>query len=525
MQAPNKLLHQALVATAKSHGSKSAVIVDEKSYSFNELDSLSDGLSRFLNDSEVRRGDRVIVCQGNRVETIVAFWGILKSGGVICNIGVDTSSDNLNYIIADSQATALITTSEKLKEISPESLQILTKIVLLDGAGDYPYADTWERATSGKEQSTRMVNIIDVDLAAIVYTSGSTGKPKGVMLTHRNMCAALDSLNSYLDYKSSDTVLCSLPLSFDYGLYQMIMCVSRGATLILEKEFTWPIFLIKKIRCHQVTIIPFVPTMLMLLHEYAHRRGSVFPAVRMVTNTGAALKTQHIEQMKTLFPNAEIFSMYGLTECKRCTYLPPEQLGKRPESIGIAIPNTELWLIDDEGNRIAEPHRVGQLVIRGSTVMAGYWRNPKATSERLKPGPVPNELVLHTGDLCSLDEDGYLYFKGRMDHVIKSRGIKVSPVQIESYLYGLPGVEAASVVGIEHQTAGGLLWAFVKPAEGVLLNTSDLLAQCRSDLEPYQVPHEIRVITSFPRTPNGKFDVLYLKRLAEQELQSIPIAA
>jgi len=144
MQAPNKLLHQALVATAKSHGSKSAVIVDEKSYSFNELDSLSDSLSRFLNGSEVKRGDRVIVCLGNRVETIVAFWGILKSGGVVCNIGVDTSSDNLNYIIADSQATVLITTSEKLKEISPESLQILAKIVLLDGADDYPYADTWE---------------------------------------------------------------------------------------------------------------------------------------------------------------------------------------------------------------------------------------------------------------------------------------------------------------------------------------------------------------------------------------------
>jgi amino acid adenylation domain-containing protein len=521
------LLHHALAKTTENCPEKVAVQTEENHYSYRQIDGMSDRLAAALQSKGVLRGDRIVICLGNRVETIVAFWGVLKAGCVVCNIGNDTSPANFRYILENSQATVLMTTADKFGDILADTPAPapLKAVFLLDGTIESPRVHFMEATLSRDQQLICAPGTIDTDLAAIIYTSGSTGKPKGVMLTHRNMRAALASLNGYLNYNQSDNILCSLPLSFDYGLYQMIMSVSRGATLVLEKEFTWPVFLIKTIRRHRITVIPFVPTMLMLLHQYAQRRGVLFPDVRMVTNTGAALKPQHIEQMKALFPSARIFSMYGLTECKRCTYLPPEELDAKPGSVGVAIPNTELWLIDDEGSRIAEPHRVGQLVIRGSTVMAGYWRDPEATAKRLKPGPVAGEYVLHTGDLGSLDEDGYLYFRGRMDHVIKSRGIKVSPNELENFLYGISGVESAAVIGLEDEAAGGVLWAFLKCADDAKLGEQEVLERCLRGLEPHQVPHTIRIIDSFPRTPNGKFDMIQLRQISESGLRAGNAAA
>lgn len=518
MQMCNVLLHHTLPYVAQQYAEKVAVVENGISHSYGKIDELSSRLSGYLQAQGLHRGDRVVLCLGNKVETIIAFWGVLKAGYVVCNVGLDTTADKLNYIIDNSQASILITNDQKFQDVSVASKSILFKSVVVTNSVVNPDVDSWELATSYNEVEYLNNNILDIDLAAIVYTSGSTGTPKGVMLTHRNMCAALDSLNTYLGYQESDHILCSLPLSFDYGLYQMIMSMSKGATLFLEQELTWPLFLIKKIKQHKITVIPFVPTMLSLLYEYSHRSGVIFPDVRIVTNTGAALKSHHIQQMKLLFPNAEIFSMYGLTECKRCTYLPPDQIDKKPDSVGIAIPNTEMWLVDSHGNKINKPNQIGELVIRGATVMVGYWRDTKATQEKLKPGPLPNEYVLHTGDLGLIDEDGYLYFRGRTDHVIKSRGMKVSPVEIENYFYSLPNIESAAVVGIEDENLGGTLHAFIQIADNENINELELLGKCRNDLEPHQVPNTIRFLNSFPRTPNGKFDLIHLKQIIESEL-------
>ncbi|MCJ8162941.1 class I adenylate-forming enzyme family protein [Acinetobacter zhairhuonensis] len=520
MQPCNVLLHHILPYITRKCADKAAVVENGHSHSYGKIDELSSRLSYYLQALGLNRGDRVLLCLGNKVETIIAFWAVLKAGYVVCNVGLDTSADKLNYIIDNSQASVLITNDQKFKDVSVESKSILFKSVVVGNLVANPLVDSWELATSYNDVEWKNNNILDVDLATIVYTSGSTGMPKGVMLTHRNMCAALDSLNTYLGYKESDHILCSLPLSFDYGLYQMIMSISKGATLFLEQEFTWPLFLIKKIKQQQITVIPFVPTMLSLLYEHSHRSGVTFPDVRIVTNTGAALKSHHIEQMKALFPSASIFSMYGLTECKRCTYLPPDQINNKPDSVGIAIPNTEMWLVDSSGNKITKPNQVGELVIRGSTVMAGYWRNIEATQKKLKPGPLPNEYVLHTGDLGLIDEEGYLYFRGRTDHVIKSRGMKVSPVEIENYLYSLPNIVSAAVVGVDDESLGGTLHAFIQISDESVINEYQLLEKCRIDLEPHQVPHTIRFLTSFPRTPNGKFDLIQLKQMVGVELAS-----
>ncbi|MDN7142471.1 acyl--CoA ligase [Pseudomonas sp. JQ170] len=516
MKASEVLLQDVLETRNGLHPDKAAIIYADETYTYAQLDEASARLAAGLQVNGLRRQERVVLCLGNRVETVCAFWGVLKAGGVVVNVGLETHADSLDYIVRDAEASVLITTSEKMTSLRADTAQLshLKLIVLLDGEAGSTQVQTFEGLLGQGAGVPLPSGNLDLDLAAIIYTSGSTGMPKGVMLTHRNMLAALSSLHTYLGYNETDNVLCSLPLSFDYGLYQMIMAMSAGATLVLEKEFTWPIFLIKKIRQYQVTVIPFVPTMLVLLHEYARKREAIFPDVRMVTNTGAALKAPHIAQMKALFPQAQIYSMYGLTECKRCTYLPPEDIDSKPGSVGIAIPNTELWLVDEDDQLIDEPHQVGQLVIRGATVMAGYWRNPAATALKLKPGRYPGESVLYTGDYCSLDEDGYLYFQGRMDQMIKSRGMKVSPSEVEGYLYAIEGIEAAAVVGVDHAAVGEGLWAFVTLAQGAQLTVAQVLERCRQGLDAHKVPLSITIESSLPRTANGKFDLQQLHRMA-----------
>jgi amino acid adenylation domain-containing protein len=495
---------------------------NDRPYTFLDIHTLSDRLAAGLQRLGVHRGDRVVACLGNRVESIVAFWAVLKAGGVVVNISVDVPPGTLSYILKDSEASILIATDKNLEELggSINGFPFIKSTICVGGNVSDTSSSSYEDIVNQENVELSPIRVIDQDLAAIIYTSGSTGDPKGVMMTHKNMLAALTSLNAYLGYQETDIVLCSLPLSFDYGLYQMLMSIKSGATLILEKEFTWPIFLIKKINQYQITIIPFVPTMLVLLHEYANKSGMKFPSLRVVTNTGAALKKVHIEMIKSLFPKALIYSMYGLTECKRCTYLPPSDIDSKPESIGIAIPNTEFWLVDDEGNRINEPDTVGELVIRGSTVMAGYWKKPEATAKRLKKGPVSEEKVLYTGDYCSMDEDGYLYFQGRVDSVIKSRGMKVSPVEVEKYLYSMQGIEAAVVVGVSDDERGEALFGFVQFTPEGHISSSKILEMCRDNLEAYKVPKYISIVKNLPRTGNGKFDVLALGAIANRETYS-----
>ncbi|MBN8921274.1 MAG: AMP-binding protein, partial [Rhizobiales bacterium] len=281
----------------------------------------------------------------------------------------------------------------------------------------------------------------------LVYTSGSTGFPKGVMMTHQNVVAAATSITTYLENSEDDIILNVLPVSFDYGLYQVLMAMKVGATLVLEKSFAFPQVIFERMRAERVTGFPLVPTMAALILQMKEVRADSFPDLRYITNTAAALPPAHIQRLQELFPGARLYSMYGLTECKRCTYLPPEELRRRPASVGIAIPGTEAYVVDDAGER-AKPGETGELVIRGAHVMKGYWENAEATDKALKAGPFPWEKVLHTGDLFRTDEDGFLYFVGRKDDIIKTRGEKVSPKEVENVLYSLPGISEAAVIGV-----------------------------------------------------------------------------
>jgi acyl-CoA synthetase (AMP-forming)/AMP-acid ligase II len=234
-------------------------------------------------------------------------------------------------------------------------------------------------------------------------------------------------------------------------------------------------------------------------------------SLRMITNTAAALSETHIQRLRGLFPQAKLFSMYGLTECKRVTYLPPEQLDIRPTSVGRGMPNEEVWLVDDEGRRLPNGS-TGELVIRGSHVMRGYWERPDETARRLKPGPLPGEMVLYSGDLFRTDEEGWLYFVARRDDIIKTRGEKVSPREVENAIQSLPGVLEVAVIGVDDELLGQAIKAFITLEPGVHVTDRDVKQHCLTRLEAFMAPKYIQFVDALPKTDTGKIKKTGLAR-------------
>lgn len=507
------LLHDFLLESAQRLPDKIALVCRAERLTYREIDARSNALAHTLIRSGVQRGDRVMVFADNTAETAIAFWAVLKANAIVSVVNPLTKADKLAYVLNDCRAAALISDAHLAPAITDavrQTSHLHTLIVSGDiGATaladlDGPTLMTWAAALEGGDRSTPPPRrCIDLDLAAIVYTSGSTGEPKGVMLTHRNMLTAAASISTYLEIQDDDVILCVLPLAFDYGLYQMIMAFRAGARLVLERSFTYPAQVLKVVVDEGVTGFPGVPTIFAIMAGLKNLGDYDFSGIRFVTNTAAALPEKHIEMLKVWFPRAKIFSMYGLTECKRCTYLPPADIERKPTSVGIAIPNTELWIVDEHDNRVP-PGEVGELVIRGATVMKGYWEKPAATAKRLRPGPVPGEQVLYTGDYCRLDEDGYLYFVGRMDDIIKSRGEKVAPREIEMVLTNVPGVKEVAVIGVDDDVLGQAAKAFVVLDEGATLTERELRRECQQRLESYMVPKYIELIDHLPTTTSGK---------------------
>jgi amino acid adenylation domain-containing protein len=505
------LLHDFLIESAKRLPDKVALVCQGKRYSYAELDRQSNALARALARRGVARGDRVVLFLDNTLQAVVGFWAVLKANAVVSIVNPLTKADKLAYLLNDCRATAFVTDSH-IASVFLEACSKTTHLrsVVISGEFDakrfasLPGCEAWEEALANEDGSSPPERrAIDVDLASIIYTSGSTGDPKGVMLTHRNMLTAATSISTYLENVEDDVILGVLPLSFDYGLYQMIMAFRMGARLVLERSFTYPAQVLKVVVGEGVTGFPGVPTIFAILAEMKTLRDYDFSKIRYVSNTAAALPVKHILMLRELFPQAKVFSMYGLTECKRCTYLPPADIDRKPTSVGIAIPNTELWIVDENDNKLG-PGEVGQLVIRGATVMRGYWEKPEATAKKLRPGPLPGEVVLYTGDFCRLDDDGYLYFVGRMDDIIKSRGEKVAPKEVESALMNISGLKEAAVIGVDDEILGQAVKAFVVLEAGVTMTEKDVIRECQKRLENFMVPKIVEFVPDLPKTTTGK---------------------
>lgn len=504
------LLHDYLTHSASRLGDKVALVCGNQRVTYGDLDMRSNAIAHHLTDAGIARGDRVVVFADNTVEAVIAFWAVLKANAVVCIVNPLTKSDKLDYLLNDCRPTALIT-DKHLHSIFREPARNCPSLRRMIVSGpiehsdlqELPHAVRWDAAVAAAGSTPPWRRCIDIDLAAIIYTSGSTGEPKGVMLTHRNMIAACASISSYLALAEDEVILNVLPLAFDYGLYQMIMAFGAGARLVLERSFAFPAQILGLIKQERVTGFPGVPTIFAALGELRSLRDQDFSSIRYVTNTAAALPLKHILLLQELFSGARIYSMYGLTECKRCTYLPPEDLERKPSSVGIAIPNTEMWIVDEHDRRVG-PGIVGQLVIRGATVMKGYWGKPEATARKLKPGPLPGEQVLYTGDYCRMDAEGYLYFVGRGDEIIKSRGEKIAPKEVENVLMNIAGVREAAVIGVPDELLGQAVKAFVVMEQGSMIGEKQLQKECQRRLENFMVPKSIVIVPSLPMTDTGK---------------------
>ena len=520
------LVHDFLINSSKRLSNKIALICGPRQISYGQINKISNRIAHKLIAMGVERGDRVIIFTGNSIEMAIAFWAVLKANAVVSIVNPTTKSEKLAYLLNDIQAKILITDAGLNKIFSTacrearhlKGLLLCSDTTAADMA-DFPSWVSWQsaiRETKLRHNADVPPNrkCIDIDLAAIIYTSGSTGEPKGVMLTHRNMIAAASSIGSYLEMTESDVILNVFPFSFDYGLYQMILCFKAGARLVLEESFAYPAEPLKRISEEKVTGFPGVPSVFSMMENTRDISKFDFSSVRFVTNTAAALSLKNIRFLRKTFPSARIYSMYGLTECKRCSYLPPEDLEKKPMSVGIPIPNTEFWVEDDEGRRLG-PNEVGILVVRGATVMKGYWEKPEETAKKLRPGPIPGEHVLHTGDLCRIDEDGYLYFVGRTDDIIKTRGEKVAPKEIENVIHDIPGVREVAVIGVEDEILGQAIKAYVTLEEGCELTERDILAHCAGRLENYMHPKFVELRAELPKTSSGKIKKTVLAEPSE----------
>ncbi|HEY8369391.1 MAG TPA: AMP-binding protein [Thermodesulfobacteriota bacterium] len=512
------LVDDFLARSAERFPEKVALVADGRRLTYAELDLAADRFARGLRARGLERGDRVAVYLENTPEAVVALFGALRADGVFMVINPTTKPDKLAFILDDAEARVLVTDGPKLEAARERLASVpgLSAVVVTGPVGSsldgLPVTSFEELIESAQGRGSPVRRSIDIDLAALIYTSGSTGSPKGVMMTHLNIVTAARSITTYLRNTPDDVILNVLPLSFDYGLYQVLMAFLVGATVVLERGFAYPRVLIQRLIDERVTGLPIVPTISAILLKMDLGRYHL-PALRYITNTAAAWPTRHILELRRAFPQAELFSMYGLTECKRVSYLPPSELDTRPDSVGIPIPNTEAYVVDEAGSRVP-PGTVGELVVRGAHVMKGYWRRPAETEAALAPGPLPGERVLRTGDLFRTDADGYLYFVGRKDDIIKTRGEKVSPREVENVLHDLDGISEAAVIGVPDPVLGERIKAVVTLKDGARLTERDIQRHCRARLEDFMVPQVIEIRESLPRTSTGKVDKRELRAAA-----------
>jgi long-chain acyl-CoA synthetase len=498
------LVNHFLEYSAYRRPDKVALIHQGERFTYGQINVMADRLALALRESGVERGDRIAVFMDNSTEAVVSLFGIMKADAAFMMINHTTKCEKLEYILNNSRAKILITQGGRAEIIAKINCPSL-KTVIATGPRDslsstLSYDDIVNSNISAGPLRT---SCIDLDIASIVYTSGSTGNPKGVTLSHLNMVSAAHSITTYLENSEDDIILNTLPLTFDYGLYQILMGFRIGGTVVLEKSFTYPAQVLKTMVEEKVTGFPGVPTIFAMLLQMKDIEKYDFSSLRYITNTAAALPVSHIRRLRELVPQARLYSMYGLTECKRVSYLPPEELDRRPTSVGKGMPNEEIFVVDETGSRVG-PGIVGELVVRGSNVMLGYWEMPEETAKCLRPGKYSGERYLYTGDLFKIDDEGFFYFVARKDDIIKCKGEKVSPKEVENVLYGFDGVVEAAVVGVPDEIFGQAVKAYVTLEKGSSLTERDILKFCSQHLENFMMPKYVEFRDFLPKTATGK---------------------
>ena len=508
------IVNHFLSRSIDQYPDREALVCPEGRYRYREIGEKFYYFTNYLLGMDINKSDRILVFLENSLESVVSIFSILEVGGVFIVVNTQMKAKKMEYIINDSGAKILITDKyhmEQIKDVLVDC-RLLENIILTDAKDKEKiivdnrniFVVPFYVNNEVIEGTNPVSNVIDEDLAAIIYTSGSTGFPKGVVLTHSNISSAADSIITYLENTPNDIIFNVLPLSFDYGLYQVLMAFKFGGKVVLEKSFVFPHHVLQRLNDEKATGFPIVPAIANILLRLKDLSKYELSSLRYITNTAQKLPKKTIFALMDAFPHVKIYSMYGLTECKRVSYLPPEKLREKPESVGKAMPNTEAFLVDEHGKRITKPGVVGELVVRGPNVMVGYWNKPQETAKVIKSGDFPGDRLLYSGDLFTMDEDGDLYFSGRKDDMIKTAGEKVSPKEIENVLYELDDVQDAAVFGVPDDILGHSIKAVVALRKGSKLIEKDILMHCSKNLENFMVPKIVEIRWELPKTTTGK---------------------
>lgn len=520
------LVHDWLSHSARRFPDKVALICGQQRWTYRDLDQHTNHLATALLDTGLQRQDRVIILLDNCAETVISLYSTLKAGGVFIILAGSVKGPKLRYILENSEANILITHTTKARVVSDAlgdgqrdckviwvgpTKKIADEFLRTSLSWDEIFSD-FTGKTPDFEKDSQLPRCVDVDLTTLIYTSGSTGEPKGVMSTHHNMISAARSIIQYIGNVEEDIILDVLPLSFDYGLYQVIMAFMFSGTVVLEKSFLYLHRVLERITQEKVTGFPIVPTIVAMLLKLQDLKKYDFSSLRYMTNTGAALPVEHIRRLANMFPQVTMISMFGLTECKRVCYLPPEELNQRPSSVGKAMPNCEVFIVDEDGNEVA-PGETGELIIRGSNVMQGYWKDPELTAKIYRNRRYPSERMLYSGDYFRTDDHGFLYFLGRKDDMIKSKGERISAKEVENNISSMQGVAEVAVIGVPDEILGQAIKAFIVPANAANLTEKEVFRYCSKNIETFMVPKYVEFMDNLPKTPNGKIDKKQLKSM------------
>jgi acyl-CoA ligase (AMP-forming) (exosortase A-associated) len=511
------LLHHLVDLGAREPG-RVAVVAGGRSTTYGAFAGMVEGYATAFHAAGLRRGDRVAVFLNKGVEECAAVFAASRAGGVLVPVHPALKPQQVRHILNDCGVRVLLTDGALLPPLVPvlAGLEALVTVLTVDRTdlqdAVRPVVALDDAAAGASLPAT---GAIGEDLAAILYTSGSTGLPKGVMLSHRNMIAGTRIVRTYLGITAEERILSILPFSFDYGLNQLLTAVEQGACLF---PFTFRLGdqIVTALRDNNITGLAGVPSIWAILTRAAPSFARTpLPHLRYITNSGGAVPSETVRRLREILPATQIFLMYGLTEAFRSTFLPPDQLDRRPTSIGKAIPECEILVLDEAGHEVP-PGTPGTLVHRGPTVSLGYWNRPEDTARVIRPNPLRKadegaDRVCYSGDLVVRDEEGFLYFVGREDAMIKSSGYRVSPTEVEEVLMATGLFVQVAVIGLPDPMSGQRLHAVAIPAREAI-DTAAVLSLCAESLAPYMVPRAIELVAAIPTNPNGKVDYKALVR-------------
>lgn len=510
----SELLHQLIQNAATRAPSLAAVSYKGEAIDYANLADQVHRAAAAFASLGLKRGERLGIYLEKRLEMVVAMFGAAAAGCVFVPINPVLKPRQVGYIMRDCNVRLLVTASGRASELVEEiaASPDLFAIVLVDSAAGknlgHPSVLQWDEVMRGKNAGTPH-RVIDTDMAAILYTSGSTGNPKGVVLSHRNMVAGAKSVSQYLENTSTDRILSVLPLSFDAGLSQLTTAFNVGAKVVLL-NYLLARDVLRACADEEITGMTGVPPLWIQLAELDWP-ARVQQSMRYFANTGGHMPFATLQRLRAAMPRAKPYLMYGLTEAFRSTYLDPAQVDKRPDSIGKAIPNAEILVVRSNGEP-CNPDEPGELVHRGALVSMGYWNDAERTAERFRPAPgqldtIPiKEMAVWSGDIVRRDAEGFIYFIGRRDEMIKTSGYRVSPTEIEEVVYSTGLVGAAAAIGVPHPRLGQGIIVLATPPEGGKLDRDQLMLKCRQNMPQYMVPLQIVERATLPRNPNGKID-------------------